>query len=155
MFKLNRMTDYGAVILSALATEWRFNHGASLSATEISEKSGLTQASTAKILKTLSASGLVQSTRGKNGGYVLNAAPEAISVAAIVEAMEGPIAMTACVETSIDPCSSKNSCFLSGNWERVNQAISGALSAITLADLIDPESHFRPISADISTPKHQ
>ena len=154
MFKLNRMTDYGAVILSALATEWRFNHGSSLSATEISEKSGLTQASTAKILKILSASGLVQSIRGKNGGYVLNAAPEDISVVAIVEAMEGPIAMTACVETSVDPCVSKNSCFLSGNWERVNQAISSALTAITLADLIDPESHFRPIGDAVSTPKH-
>ncbi len=154
MLKLNRMTDYGAVILSALAAQWRFNNGESLSAAEISEKSGLAQASTAKILKTLSARGLVTATRGKLGGYVLGHAPEDISVAAIVEAMEGPIAMTACVETSVDPCLSKHSCFLSGNWERVNQAINGALSSISLADLIDPDSHFRPAADVMTTSKH-
>ncbi|MGU9962151.1 MAG: SUF system Fe-S cluster assembly regulator [Candidatus Puniceispirillales bacterium WSBS_2018_MAG_OTU23] len=142
MIKLNRMTDYGAVVLSILACQWRFSHGVSLSATEISTRSGLGQPSTAKILKMMAAAGLVVSTRGKNGGYLLTSAPEYISVAAIVEALEGPIALTACVETSPDLCASKQSCFLSGNWERVNSAIAGALSSMSLADLIDPERFF-------------
>lgn len=154
MFKLNRMTDYGAVILSVLATHHRYNNDESLTAGDISAKAGLTQTTTAKILKTLSQHDIVISTRGKNGGYVLNKAPEYISVAAIVEAMEGPIAMTACVETSTDACSSKHSCFLSGNWERVNDAISTALNSITLADLIDPEHHFRADMPLSSLAKH-
>ena len=154
MFKLNRMTDYGAVILSVLATQHRFSEGESLTAGDISEKSGLAQATTAKILKTLSQHHIVTSTRGKHGGYVLSKAPEDITVAAIVEAMEGPIAMTACVETSIDPCSSKNSCFLSGNWERLNDAISTALNQITLADLIDPDQYFQPQKSITTMPKH-
>ena len=143
MLKLNRMTDYAAVILSVLAAQNRFHTGQSLSTTEISQKSGLTQASTAKILKTLLAGGLVNSTRGKNGGYVLNSPPESISVSDVIKVMEGPIALTACVETAPQQCCSKNTCFLSGNWERVNNAINNVLTSITLADLIDPEKHFK------------
>jgi FeS assembly SUF system regulator len=154
MLKLNRMTDYGAVILSVLASQWRFNHGVSLSASEISVKSGLSLASTAKILKMLSAGKLVLATRGKHGGYLLTTPPEDISVTALIEAMEGPIALTACVETSTDPCASQHSCFLSGNWEHVNAAINGALSSITIADLIDPDSHFRPATGASPQPKH-
>ena len=154
MLRLNRMTDYGAVILCVLATQYRFSNGDSLTTGDIAEKSGLTQATTAKVLKTLSHSKIVTSTRGKNGGYVLSRSPELISVAAIVEAMEGPIAMTACVETSIDPCSSKHSCFLSGNWERVNDAISASLNGITLAGLIDPDHHFCAEPAASTLAKH-
>jgi FeS assembly SUF system regulator len=161
MLKLNRMTDYGAVILSVLASQWRYDRGESLSAVEIATKSGLGQASVAKILKILAASGLVSASRGKNGGYRLTAPPEEISVSALIEAMEGPIALTACVETSADPCAAQNSCFLSGNWEHINRAINGALSQVTIAHLIDPESHFRPaseMSAEAQLPlesKHQ
>ncbi|MCE2517987.1 MAG: SUF system Fe-S cluster assembly regulator [Alphaproteobacteria bacterium] len=154
MIKLNRMTDYGAVVLSILAFQWRFEHGVSLSASDISARSGISQASTAKILKMLAAGGLVEATRGKHGGYVLSSAPELVSVAAIIEALEGPIALTACVETSADPCSSRQSCFLSGHWEKVNTAIGSALSAMTLADLIDPEHYFKPAHEQDLQPKH-
>jgi FeS assembly SUF system regulator len=144
MIKLNRMTDYAAVVLSVLACQWRFGRGISLPASDISTRCGLSHASTAKILKMLAASGLVSATRGKNGGYLLKSAPEDVSVAAIIEALEGPIALTACVETSAEPCTSKQSCFLSGNWDKVNTAIGHALSSMTLADLIDPENSFTP-----------
>ena len=153
MIKLNRMTDYGAVVLSVLACQWRFDHGVSLSATDVSARCGLSQPSTAKILKMLAGAGLVEATRGKNGGYLLATSPEEISVAAIIEALEGPIALTACVETSTDPCASKQSCFLSGNWEKVNAVIGTALSSMTLADLIDPESYFKPVQQQF-TSKH-
>ena len=74
------------------------------------------------------------------------AAPEEITIAAIVEAMEGPIAMTACVETSLDPCDAKNSCFPSGNWERVNSGDQQRAEGVTLAQMIDPEQLFIPIA---------
>ena len=72
----------------------------------------------------------------------MNSAPEDISVAAIIEALEGPIALTACVETSVEPCNAKQSCFLSGHWERVNTVIDDALRAMSLADLINPDHYF-------------
>ena len=142
MIKLNRMTDYGAVVMSLLAFQYRLDQNQSLSVNEIAHKTGLTAASISKILKILTHSGLVSSTRGKNGGYCLNKTPEDISVAAIIEALEGPIALTACVETSVEPCNAKQSCFLSGHWERVNSVIDEALRAMSLADLINPDHYF-------------
>ena len=144
MIKLNRMTDYGAVVLSLLACQHRYGGDAHHSSvTDIASRSGLSHASVSKILKMLAAEDLVMSVRGKNGGYCLNKDPKDISVAAIIEALEGPIALTACVETSSDPCASKQSCFLSGHWERVNGVIGEALRGMTLADLIDPEQYFK------------
>lgn len=142
MIKLNRMTDYGAVVMSLLAFQYRYDQNQSLSVSEVAIKTGLTSASISKILKILAASGLVASTRGKHGGYCLNQPPEDISVAAIIEALEGPIALTACVETSVEPCNAKQSCFLSGHWERVNSVIDDALRAMSLADLINPDHYF-------------
>lgn len=142
MIKLNRMTDYAAILLSLLAYERRHDSNVCLSAADISVKTGLSQPTVAKILKMLAAADLVSATRGKSGGYALIEDPSSISVAAIIEALEGPIALTACVETSVDPCASRYSCFLGGNWERVNMAIADALGSVSLADLVNPESLF-------------
>ena len=136
------MTDYGAVVMSLLAFQYRFDRNESLSVNEIADKTGLTAASISKILKTLTNAALVSSTRGKNGGYCLSKAPEDISVADIVEALEGPIALTACVETSIEPCNAKQSCFLSGHWEKINTVVDNALRGMSLADLVNPEHYF-------------
>ena len=135
-------------MLSLLACQYRYGSDAHhLSVTDITSRSGLSHASVSKILKMLASEELVLSVRGKNGGYCLNKEPEEISVAAIIEALEGPIALTACVETSSDPCASKQSCFLSGHWERVNGVIGEALRGMTLADLIDPEQYFKIAAA--------
>ena len=64
--------------------------------------------------------------------------PEDITLAQVVEAIEGPIALTACVEGAVDPCSVQNGCFMSGNWSRVNKAIHLALSEVSLAELFNP-----------------
>jgi len=142
VIKLNRMTDYAAILLSLLAYELRHDANSCLSAADISGRTGLAQPTVAKILKMLAAAGLVSATRGKSGGYALMLDPASISIAAIIEALEGPIALTACVETSVDSCASRYSCFLGGNWERVNIAIADALGSVTLADLVNPESLF-------------
>lgn len=142
MIKLNKMTDYAAVVMGIMALDYRHGGIASISASDLSSRSGLGQATVAKIMKQLAHAGLVASTRGKDGGYRLCCAPEHIAVSAIVEAMEGPIAVTSCVETSADRCASRHSCFLGGSWEKVNSAIASALSGVTLADLTNPEDHF-------------
>jgi len=142
VIKLNRMTDYAAILLSLLAYEQRRHADACLSAADISTRTGLAQPTVAKILKMLAAANLVSATRGKAGGYALLGDPARISLGAIIEALEGPIALTACVETSADPCAARYSCFLGGNWEQVNMAIAEALNSVTLADLVNPESLF-------------
>lgn len=156
MIRLNRMTDYAVVVLSLLALEK--NHARQgqdevmLSAAEIADRTGISQPATAKIMKLLAQAGLVQAARGKDGGYLLTRSPEQVSIVQIIEAMEGPIALTACVTTATDPCSSRHSCFISGNWEKVNLAIAGALEGVTLAEMIDPQYMFNPagLTADHS-----
>jgi DNA-binding IscR family transcriptional regulator len=65
-----------------------------------------------------------------------------ISLVDIVEILEGPIALTSCVTTSEDKCSARNSCFLGGNWEKINTTISHALKDVSLADLCNPDDMF-------------
>ncbi len=142
MIKLNRMTDYAAVILSLMQNQQCADGAKSLSTTDIATLSGLGHPTVAQIMKKLARGGLVAATRGKDGGYSLNHAAEDISIIAIIEAMEGPIALTACVETTTDPCISRHSCCISGNWERINSAIAEALNAVSLADLVNPETMF-------------
>jgi Rrf2 family protein len=89
----------------------------------------------AKLLKTLAADGIILSHRGATGGYALTRPPEAITVTQIISSLEGPIALTACVEGSGDYCGVEPLCPMRGNWEKVNGAIRGALDKLTLADM--------------------
>ena len=148
MIRLNRMTDYAVVVLSLLAFEGRRQNTAMMSASEIASRTGITQPATAKIMKLLAHAGFVEAARGKDGGYTLVRAPETLSIVEIIEAMEGPIALTACVEASVDPCASRHSCFIGGHWEKVNSAIADALECVTLADMIDPQQLFIPAEDD-------
>lgn len=142
MIKLNKMTDYAAVLLSVLAHNHRQEAARYASSAEIASGAGLTRTTAAKLLKSLAAAKLVVAERGKCGGYKLARNPENITVSQIIEALEGPIALTACVEAATDPCSSRKTCFLGGHWEKINIAIAQALDEVTLADLCDPASMF-------------
>ncbi|MGB2166840.1 MAG: RrF2 family transcriptional regulator, partial [Candidatus Puniceispirillales bacterium] len=97
---------------------------------------------TQKILKELAGSDFVHAERGKSGGYRLLRPASEISLVDIVEVLEGPIALTSCVTTSENTCSSRHSCFLGGNWEKINTAISHALKDVSLADLCNPDDMF-------------
>jgi FeS assembly SUF system regulator len=134
MLRISKLTDYATVLMAALARQPR----ACVPASQLAEQTRLEQPTVAKVLKTLARSELVRSIRGVNGGYRLNAAPGEISVAAIVRAMEGPIALTEC---SLEPglCSHESNCQLRGNWQRIGQAVEQALESLTLTDLAGPE----------------
>ena len=143
MIKLNKMTDYGTVLLSVMASYHTREPMRLLSSVELARKSGLTQTTTQKLLKSLAGTDFVEAERGKTGGYRLMRSPRDISVAEIVEALEGPIALTSCVTASLDPCSSRMSCFLGGNWEKINVTISEALQKVSLEDLCHPTNLFQ------------
>jgi Rrf2 family protein len=84
----------------------------------------------------LAKDGLVASVRGAAGGYRLDEPAAAISIGAVVTAVEGPIALTACVEGSTQPCGIKECCPLQGRWDPVNEAIRAALASVTVADVV-------------------
>ena len=132
MLKLSRMIDYGVVVLSQMAN----SREDLTTAPGLAEATGLPAPMVSKVLKSLARSDLVISHRGVRGGYSLSRDPEAISVAEIVEALEGPVALTACVEASDAHCRVESLCPIRGGWEKVNGAIRDALESVSLADLI-------------------
>ena len=101
----------------------------------IAAATGIPEPTVAKVLKTLAAGGLVASQRGARGGYRLLRPLAAIPVADVIAAIDGPIALTACVDGSADRVRVRGPCPMRGRWDPVNEAIHQALSAITLADM--------------------
>lgn len=138
MLRLTRLTDYAILILGALA----MHPNQRLSSHELAHHTQLGQPTVAKLTKMLVAAGLIESARGVHGGCNLLRSPEDISVADIVEIVEGPIALTACVVGAAEPCIVQHGCFMSGNWNKVNGAIHAALSAVSLAEMFNPEQMF-------------
>lgn len=138
MLKLNRLTDYAVVVLSRLSKQV----GMVQTANEISDGTGLPMPTVSKILKLMAGSSLIESHRGVNGGYSLSRGADSVRVSEIIEALEGPIALTACVDGTTDQCTIEGSCPMRGNWNTVNDAIRKALSGVTLADLLDPGEIF-------------
>ena len=142
MLKLNRLTDYAILVLGVLHSR----QGVWLSSSQIADAAQLTQATAAKVIKALVAAGLVETHRGTRGGCQLARPVSDISIAEVVEAIEGPIALTACVDGAEEPCSVQQGCFMGGNWNRVNTALRDALLSVSLADLFDPATLF-PVPA--------
>ncbi len=131
MFKLNRLTDYAVVVMSRMA----LTPGAVRPTANIAKASNLPLPTVAKVLNILCKADLVTAQRGATGGYRLTRAPESIPVSDIIEALEGPISLTACVEGTPDVCDVEALCPLCGHWDRVNMAIKEALDRVTLAEL--------------------
>jgi len=131
VFRLNRLTDYAVVVLSQMSADTT----RLTSAHQLSEQAGLPLPTVSKLLNLLSRHGVVASHRGATGGYCLSRRANQISVADIVEAVEGPIALTACAEGSTDPCDVQSLCPMAGNWNEVNRAIRTALDAVSLEDM--------------------
>ncbi len=130
MFRLGKLTDYGTVVMTALAAEPVRVH----SAQELSATTHVSAPTVSKILKRLAKNGLVEALRGAHGGYRLARLQEHITVADIVRALEGPIALTRCSEHA-GQCSMESDCATSANWQLINTAIREALEAVTLAQM--------------------
>ena len=130
MLRLSKLTDYAVVVLVQLS-----RGEACQTAPGIARAIGVPEPTVAKVLKALSAAGIVTSQRGARGGYSLAMPAASIDVAAVVTAIDGPIALVACVEGSGQDCEVQGQCPVRGRWDVVNTAISMALSAITLVDL--------------------
>ena len=144
MLKLNRMTDYGVTALSRRAMladgadSAGVDHASPITVAQLAGDTGVNQPTIAKLMKQLTHAGLVTSQRGANGGYSLARNAHEIFVSEIVEALEGPIELTSCVDGAETNCDVESSCPMRGNWDRVNGAIRSALESISLAEMAMP-----------------
>jgi FeS assembly SUF system regulator len=145
MLKLSKLTDYATVILSHMAKDNDRLHGA----LEIAEATGIAQPTASKILKILVKAKVLASTRGAKGGYSLAKAPDRITVASVISALEGPIALTEC-SVSHKGCEQASGCRIQGNWHVINQRVSQALESVTLADMILPSKPPHEITIPVS-----
>lgn len=134
MLRITRQTDYGVILLTHLAA----HPGRVYNAPELASDAGIPLPMTGKVLKTLTRAGILHSHRGATGGYSLARAPEAISVAQILTALEGPIALTECIASGPGECGQEVGCPTRGNWERINLALQLALQDVSLADMTRP-----------------
>ncbi|MFQ5954147.1 MAG: SUF system Fe-S cluster assembly regulator [Kiloniellales bacterium] len=131
MIKLNRMTDYAVVVMAQMA----MRPDEVVTAAQVARDTGVPLPSVAKLMTALARAGLAASHRGVTGGYRLDRPAEEISVAEIITALEGPIALTACVHGALDQCDVESLCPMRGHWDKINQAIRRALQDLTLADM--------------------
>lgn len=138
---MTKQADYGIVLLTRMARE----PVGFVNASELAAEAQLPLPTVSKILKLLGRAELLESHRGVKGGYCLAREAEAISVADIITALDGPIGITECIDDTPGECSQEPFCGVRANWQRINHAIRHALENITLAEMT------HPISAELVT----
>ncbi len=134
MLRVTKLADYGIVIMTYFST----SNGSTQNARDIAGVVRLPLPVVSKILKSLAREGLLVSQRGTKGGYDLARKPAEITVADIIRALEGPIAVTECTDSVKGDCELEVRCPVRTNWHRINQAIYSALERITLAEMTQP-----------------
>jgi FeS assembly SUF system regulator len=130
---MSKLTDYGTLVMTYLARRPDGVHNAA----EIAAATQVALPTVSKILKLLARGELLASHRGTKGGYSLARPPQAISLAEIVDAIEGPIALTECSSTP-GLCEQEDSCSIRPNWMKITQAVRRALQDVTLAEMAQP-----------------
>ena len=131
MIRLSKLADDGIVIASHLAR----HPDRQQTAPEVAAATSVPLPMTSKILKLLTRAEVLVSHRGSHGGYGLARVAERVTVAEVIEALDGPIAITSCTEPTPGDCSILSLCPARANWERINLAIREALSDVTLAEM--------------------
>jgi FeS assembly SUF system regulator len=141
VIRLSRLADYGVVLMTRMAQDaqgdGRCNSQAVHTAVGLSECTGIPTPTVSKVLATLCRQGVLKSVRGAHGGYALTCPPSNITVAQIIAAIDGPIALTQCIEDGPGVCGVENLCLTRRGWKLINQAVSDALQGVTLADIVD------------------
>lgn len=133
MLRLSKLTDYGTVVLSQMARD----PGRLCTAAEIAGAVHLAAPTVSKLLKLFARAGLLASHRGAHGGYTLARPAEQITAVQIIDAIEGPVAITQC-SMSHSRCGIEAVCGIGHNWQRISLAIRDSLSTVTLAQLARP-----------------
>ncbi|MFZ0871279.1 MAG: SUF system Fe-S cluster assembly regulator [Rhodanobacter sp.] len=133
MLRVSRLTDYATVVMTCIAA----HPDDVLSTVQIADETRLELPTVSKLLKALGHAALVESFRGVNGGYRLARPAADISLAEIVEALEGPIGMTEC-SVAEGQCDRESQCGVRGSWQQINSVLDHTLRAVSLADMLRP-----------------
>ena len=147
MLRVSKFTDYGVLVLNAMATTGALKR----STEELASVTGLSVATVRKVMKTLVDHGFVTAQRGAKGGYRLALSAAQISLLDIVEAFEGPIAVTDCVNEE-HQCE-LTECPLGSRWDGINRWLTEFLARISLQDLRDPARQQQKIEAVLADPQ--
>lgn len=147
MIRASRLADYGVVLAGHMAArpETFYN------ACDLAAATQLPSPTVSKVLAALTRAGVLVSHRGARGGYRLARPPREISAAEIVAALDGPIAMTLCIEHGQGACEVESACPSRLGWQRINAAIRRALEEVSLADLAAPPAISAVFATDLST----
>jgi len=140
MLRLSKLADYGTQVMTYMARDQAVH-----SASEVSTGLGIAAPTVSKILKMLVRKNLVDSVLGAKGGYLLARHPAEISIAEIINAMDGPISITECSGTTI--CERESTCSTRSNWQGINHIIQDALEKVNLAEMIAPKPQVVDMSA--------
>lgn len=130
MLRVSKLSDYATVLLGQLAE----HPDRVCPAAELAERARLELPTASKVLKLLAGAGLVTSFRGVAGGYRLARPAREISIAEVVEAIDGPIGMTEC-SVHQGQCSHESHCGVRGPWQRISQLVVRSLRQVSLADM--------------------
>ena len=141
--RLTHLADYAVVMMTAAA---RRGGSVRVSAAELAQDTGVPLPTAQKLMGQLAGAGLLNSMRGAGGGFMLARPVTEISLADIVEAVEGPIAMTMCSGSDeASECALDSHCRVKPHMGIVSNAVRGALGAVSLEQLSgSPERQARP-----------
>jgi len=138
MLRLTKLTDYGILLLTHMATDETRLYASN----DLSNATHIPSPTVSKVLQSLLSVGLLESVRGARGGYRLARASESISVREIIDCFEGDIALTEC-NLDEGACDQLSVCATQNNWKRINEAVRGALDDISLKDMTKKD--FMPV----------
>lgn len=140
--KLSTRAEYGLRAMFELAS--KYNQGGPVSLRIIAEEQGISENYLEQLIAVLRKTGLVESVRGPQGGYMLASSPDAITVGDVVRVLEGPIAPMDCVseESEVD-CGRAGCCASRLVWAKVRDSINEVLDGFTLADMVDEAKKLR------------
>ena len=147
--RLTSLADYAVVMMAAAA---RRSSGERLTAALLAEETGVPLPTAQELTGRLAAAGLLETARGAGGGFRLARPAGAISLADIVEAVEGPIGMTACVDSERHLCALESCCQVRPHMSVVNGAVRGALAGITLEGLASTAVRPKPVEGPSFSP---
>lgn len=145
--RLSSLADYAVVMMTAAA---RAGCGSALTASALATRTAVPLATAQKLMQRLAKAGLLTSARGTGGGFRLARPAAAINLADIIEAIEGPIALTTCVDEKVGTgerhnCALDHHCLVKPHWGPVNAAVRGALASVSLASLVSVPAPVLPV----------
>ena len=152
MIRLSKLADYGVVLMTRMASRPEGVHNTM----DLSLLTGLPTPTVSKVLAKLGRHGVLRSVRGAKGGYKLAQSPENISIADIISAIEGPIALTQCMEHTLGCCDIEPLCPSRYGWQVINDTVRRSLESVSLAEISTQVQLFtnrRPDTGASATPK--